>query len=785
MLKKLTKGSIRKRLAGMIFLIVTLVTLVSYALFAFWYIHDQKKQSREEAQTVAYVIAQDLAKLVLLNSVSAASDITAKLDSFPFLNWLILYKKDGTPIYQYSKSHQSFDIKTRLEQETDKEGHYLIHKVKAVYQHSYLGDIHLSIKIRSVKEILFGNAWWFLFIYVLMIISSYFLAHHYAKKFTKPILELVQFLEGIDFSMACQQRIRLDEANEFAILESKVNAMLEGLEDAFAQQQLAAVAFETPSGMIITDAHKCVIQVNRAYSEITGYRLEDVIGKKPPVLRCEVEEVSRYEAIERALHEQHYWAGEIKNCKKDGGYFIEYLTIQKVRNDKGETTHYVFSFIDLSLQKEVEKKVAYLMQYDPLTGLANKSMLIRRLEEITKESAGDRWHALIGFDIKDFKTINDAYGYETGDRILQEVTSRLKELFSDSDVIAKIGVDEFILSYYMLDHKKASAVMQIEMTAEYLISVMSKTFMIDDKAIHLGIQVGINLYRSGEDTTDDILKNTDAALQLAKKKEEKIAFFNKEIEVKAKERLDVYTDLQHAIENTSFELYYQPQYSVDGTMCGAEALIRWIHPVKGIIPPDQFIPIAEKSGLIIDIGRWVLNRACQELAKWRKEPKFSHLSIAVNVSAKQFAAHDFVQQVQDAVLSHAVPYHQLKLELVESVLLIDKAKTIRKMKMLRKLGVQISMDDFGTGYSSLEYLKELPLNQIKIDRSFISHMHTDKKDLAIVKTMISLGDAFGFEVIAEGVEKEEDITLLGTLGCQCYQGYYFSRPLPAKAFLEL
>jgi len=778
------KASIRKRLTGLILSIITFVTLLAYAIFALWYYHDQKQQSIEEARTVSYVIAQDLAKLILLNNISVASDISAKLDSFPFLNWLVLYKKDGTPIYQYSKSHQNFDVpplhKEALPQMHEKS---VTHTLQATYQGRYLGNILMDIKVKTIGEILSSHMIWFLLFYLLMIFVSYMLASYYAKRFTQPIVKLVDFLTTIDLSKASGKRIRLGDEKEFFILEEKVNTMLDRLEHSLAQQRIASVAFETPSGMIITDAQKRVIQVNQAYTEITGYTQDEVIGKKPPVLRCEVEDSSLYETIERALHEQHYWAGEIKNCKKDGSAFTEYLSIQEVYdNEIGAVTHYVFSFIDLSIQKEVENRVAYLMQYDPLTGLANKSLLLKKLEETLTQTLANEWHAMIGFDIKDFKMINDAYGYEVGDRILQEITARLKDAFSDSSLIAKIGIDEFILCYRSLSPKKEEAVMQVQMIAEYLHSIISKTFLIGGNAIHLSIQVGINLYDASQKNADVILKNTDAALQIAKKKEEKIAFFNKEIEVQVKDHVDLYTDLQIALQHGSFELYYQPQYDREEKICGAEALIRWHHPQRGLVSPVDFISIAEKSGLIIDIGKWVLHEACQQIAQWRDAGLFTSLPVSVNVSAKQFAAYDFVQQVQHAVITNRIPYHLLKLELVESVLLIDHEHTIQKMELLRRLGVRISMDDFGTGYSSLEYLKVLPLDQIKIDRSFIMHMHTSKKDLAIVKTMISLAEAFEFEVVAEGVEHEEDVALLKALGCHVYQGYYYAKPVPVKEF---
>jgi len=788
-MKRMHRGSIRKRLTGLILSIVTFAILVGYSIFAIWYYYDQKQQSLEEAQSVSYVIAQDMAKLILLNDVSAASDVSAKLDSFPFLNWLVLYKKDRTPIYQYSKSHQNFHVPPlKIDMPPEVHAKSVTYTTKAIYRDSFLGYIRMDIRIKTIGEIIYSNIWWFILIYLLMIFASYLLASYYAKKFTKPIIESVHFLEAIDLSrISCQQRLSLDESNEFSILEERINTMLEGLENAFSKQRIAAVAFETPSGMIITDEKMQVIEVNKAYTQITGYLLEDIIGKKPPVLRCEVEDRERYKMIERMLSKQHYWTGEIKNCKKDGSFFTEYLSIQEVYDSQEErVTHYVFSFIDLSVQKEVESKVAYLMEYDPLTGLANKSLLVKKLGELHHYKESTLWHALIGFDIKNFKMVNDAYGYEIGDRALQEIAHRLKSSFSDSTLIAKIGIDEFILSYIGLDEDKDSALVQAQMIAEYLHSVISEPFEIEGHQIYLSIRVGVNLYKSGmEQMADDVLKNTDAALQIAKSKDEKIAFFDKELEQQVRAHVDLYTDLQEAIRSQRFELYYQPQYDQKESLCGAEALIRWNHPKKGLISPMEFIPIAEKSGLIMDIGKWVLHEACRQLALWKDDPKFSHLTLSVNVSAKQFGADDFVLQVEEALRQNGAPYEKLKLELVESVLLNHRDETIDKMKILRRMGIKISMDDFGTGYSSLEYLKVLPLDQIKIDRSFILHMHNGQKDLALVKTMISLGEAFGFEVVAEGVESREDVTLLKRLGCHIYQGYFFSKPLPIEKFLKL
>jgi diguanylate cyclase (GGDEF)-like protein/PAS domain S-box-containing protein len=780
------KGFIQQKLTWMILMIVSIVAFLGYALFVTFYFNNQKKESMALARTIAHVTSQDLAKLVLMNNVSIASDITTKLDAFDHIHALVLYKKDGTPVYQYSHDHKNFEVKPLI-----KDRHYLIRGhhmelfIKAKYHGVHLGYIYLDLKVKTFAEIAKENVVWFTIMYLFMMMISYLLAIYYARKFTNPIRNLVDFLQEVKWTGSLKKRMMLHEENEFGVLYQKVNLMLDKIEMATKQQRIAAVAFETPSGMVITDADKNVLQVNRAYTEISGYTLEDVVGRKPPVLQSNIEDESFYKMIDKALKENHFWSGELRNYRKNGEIFSEYLTIQEVCNEEGVVTHYVFSFMDITQQKEAEEKVAFLMQYDPLTGLANKELLLESLREgVSQKERKNRWHFLLAFDIKNFKLINDAYGYETGDMILKEVSRRLVQEFSEADRIAKIGIDEFILSYRNLKTRSQDPAYLAKMTAEYMLSVMSEPFVIHGKTISISIHIGIDLYDDNCHSVNNILKHTNIALQLAKEKDEKIAFFDKKIENQARYHIDTYTQLKNALQLHELELYYQPQYDTSERMIGVEALIRWNHPEQGVLAPDMFIPVAEKTGLIIQIGEWTLEYVCQKLQEWQKEPETSNLSISVNISAKQFNQKNFIGSVLKVIQKYYIPEGKLKFELTESVLIDDIDDTIMKMERLKLEGITISMDDFGTGYSSLEYLRRLPLTQIKIDRSFIMEMRQNEKDMALVKTMLSLGEAFGFEVVAEGVEEREDIELLKKLGCHYFQGFYFSRPLPERQLEE-
>jgi diguanylate cyclase (GGDEF)-like protein/PAS domain S-box-containing protein len=780
------KGFIQQKLTWMILTIVSIVAFLGYAFFVTFYFQNQKKESMALARTIAHVTSQDLAKLVLMNNVSIASDVTTKLDAFDHIHVLVLYKKDGTPVYQYSHDHRNFDVKP-----LPKDRHYFIRGhhmklfIKAKYHRVHLGYIYLDLKVKTFAEIAKENVVWFIIMYLFMMMVSYLLAIYYARKFTNPIRKLVDFLQEVKWTGSLKKRMMLYEENEFGVLYQKVNLMLDKIDMATNEQRIAAVAFETPSGMVITDEQMNVLQVNRAYTEISGYTLEDVAGRKPPVLQSNIEDETFYKKIDEALKENHFWSGELRNYRKNGEIFSEYLTIQEVCNEEGIVTHYVFSFTDITQQKEAEEKVAFLMQYDPLTGLANKELLLESLkEEISKKGRKNHWHFLLAFDIKNFKLINDAYGYEVGDMILKEVSKRLIQEFPEANMIAKIGIDEFILSYRNLKIRSQDPAYVAKMTAEYMLSVMSEPFVIQGKTISISIHIGIDLYNDTCHNVDTILKHANIALQLSKEKGEKIAFFDKEIENQARYHIDTYTQLKKALQYHEFELYYQPQYDTNEQMVGVEALIRWRHPQQGILAPDMFIPVAEKTGLIIHIGEWTLEHVCRKLQEWQKEPATANLSISINISAKQFNQQNFIGSVLKIIQKYYIPEGMLKFELTESVLIEDIDDTIMKMERLKQEGITISMDDFGTGYSSLEYLRRLPLAQIKIDRSFIMEMRQNEKDMALVKTMLSLGGAFGFEVVAEGVEEREDVELLKHLGCHYFQGFYFSKPLPENQLEE-
>ena len=773
------KGSIFKELFMLIFITTSMLFIFGYSFFVYKFIQNEIIQNKKLSISIEKTISQDLAKLILLNDIYSAADITTKLKSFDKIVSVVVFNKKGTPIYQYSKNAKSFKVKDIPKSTGYKvEGDIFDTNIKAIYMDRKLGMINMKIRRKTIAQILKENMEFIATSYIFILIVSYLLAYLYARYFTEPIIKLVKFLDTIEWTSSLKKRVSISEDNEFGKLYEEVNIMLSKLESAYDEQKIATVAFETQSGIIIAGIDDKILQVNQAFTKITGYKKGEVIGKNASILRSKLHQDKFYEYINSRVKKEHFYSGEILFKDKYKNIKNLSLTIQPVFDDKNRINYYVYSFLDITRQKEIEAKLKYLQQYDPLTGLANRNLFIDTLRSrINSTISKKRWHALLCIDIDDFKSINDIYGHEIGDWILRELAQRLKEEFKDSDFIGKIGIDEFIISKRNIGDTKDEAFKNSEKVIERVYKITKHSFDIDYNTINISIKVGLNIYNYIEKDANLVLKRADSALQIAKRENKKIAFFDKEMEQKSLKYFQIYNQLLTAVKEKQFELYYQMQYKDDESIYGAEALIRWNHPEKSIISPINFIEIAENKNLIIDIGDWVMDEGCKQLALWQKDSKTSKWVMAINVSAKQFHQNDFVNKVIDKVKKYKIAPSRLKLELTESLIVNDFRNVISKMKYLRKYGIQISIDDFGTGYSSLQYLKNFPVDQIKIDQTFIFNLTRSKEDTAIVKSIIDLGTALGYEVVAEGVETKEHFKLLKKLGCKYYQGYYFAKPV--------
>jgi len=760
------------------------ITSISYGAFVIWYLNKQQQTVVALSKTVSNLISQDLAKLLLLDDLTIAADISSQLQSFPAILSVALYTKDGKVLYEYVKNSDeasyidTFDKSLKMQK---KDGVLELYN-KINYQGRFLGYMQFRVHIETVAQILKKDMIFLLLSYFAVFLFSVILSVIYAKEFTYPILRLVRFLERIDFENLSYKPIDIFANNEFDILYKNVNYMLYSIERSLNEKRVASVAFEIQTPLLITDQSMKIIKTNQAYTEVTGYTEAESLEKIPKCVEKIIEDKELYKEVMNSLKQQHYWQGEIINSRKNKKKIIEHITLQEVINDAGELTNYVISFLDVTEHKKAQKQIEYLLQYDPLTGLANKTLLLEYLQTKIDYSIVHRWHLLLAFNIKDFKIFNEVYGYKIGDLLLKNIAKRLKKSFPDSDFISKIGIDEFIL-YYNFEKDQDILEKSRELVA-HLNQVLSSTFVIEGIEIDLSSYIGITFSNQHEFNASTLLKQVSTAIQSAKERSIAIAYFNQEMEDKLKADIDIYGELLQAIKKEEFELYYQLQFNKEQEIYGAEALIRWNHPSRGLLLPSSFISICEKSELIIDIGLWVLREVCQQLVEWQKNPRTKDWIIAVNVSAKQLEEENFLQQVATILTETAVDPSRLKIELLESVIIKDVEATVKKMEALQNMGLQLSIDDFGTGYSSLQYLKDLPINQIKIDQSFVINMFQNRKNQAIIRAVIGLGSDLGFNVIAEGVEHEEHYKVLKKMGCQYFQGYYFARPEPINSIVK-
>ena len=780
--------SIRKKLI----LIIILATVISsgsgYAIFVTWHIQNQHNQLIDYSRTVADVLAQDFARMVLLNDVSVAADVSAKLDGFQLVRVMVLYDDHSAQaVYQYRVPElTSQDIPPLPDKEnrnaytTDGD---LALFLPAVYRGFELGTIYLQIKQSSLREIIKRDSIALLGIGFLSLLLALLLALWFEAGFNAPLLRLVAFLQQINRVQGESVRITSAEHNEMGQVFQAVNSMLDRIDASNAQLRLAAVAFETQDGIVITDSQERILKVNQAFTRITGYTQEEVLGKTPAVLHSGRHNAHFYRQMHHSLAEHGRWSGEVWNRRKSGEIYPEWLIVQVVRDAAGALSHYVGIFTDLTHIKSVEQQLDYLGKYDSLTGLANRRLLNLRLQDSAQQlSKEEHLGAVLCLDLNNFKLVNDTYGHDAGDLALLELASRLRALFVKDAILARLGGDVFVVVLERLGNDKHRATLRLESMLENMLEALEKPYPIGDGLHSFATSIGIMLYPSEDLDSTALIKNAEVALHQAKRSTS-VAwhFFDPDAERIARHYLTRQRELQQALAQQQFVVYYQSQHDQQREPVGAEALIRWQHPEEGLKGAFDIIPVAEQSGLIIAIGEWVLRSVCEQLVHWQADPQRRDWVVSVNYSPLQFEQEDCVAKLARILQETQAPPQRLNVELTESMLMNNVDAVAEKMYAFRDLGVQLSLDDFGTGYSSLLYLKKLPFSQIKIDQGFVKNMTTSPSDIAIIKSILSLGDAFGMEVIAEGVETEAHFQQLRSLGCLYFQGFLFARPVPVTA----
>ncbi len=569
-------------------------------------------------------------------------------------------------------------------------------------------------------------------------------------------------------------------------LEDDLRRKTDSLKETNADLRIAATAFEAQEGMVVTDANRRILRVNRAFSELSGYDAAELVGQPISILKCEKTDRAMYSNMLRATARDGYWQGEMSMGTKTGASVERWLTISAVRDDSDSHSHYIGTYYDLSERKKAEEKIRVLAFYDQLTGLPNRAILIERARHaimICQEAR--RYAAMLFIDLDHFKRLNDTLGHHKGDLLLKQSATRVKGCVRESDTVSRFGGDEFVVLLTDLGASDVSAAaLRAKAIAEDIIFALSQPQDLEGFSFCCTASVGVALFCDAEQTMDDLLKRADMAMYEAKTAgRNAVRFFDPTMQTLVESRAAIESVLREDIANKNFVLHYQPQVDQEGGLTGAEALMRWPHADCNA-SPTEIIAVAEGSSLMVALGEGVLETACRQLSDWADDRALSRLSIAVNVSGVQLHDPNFVERVTSVIRRTGANPQLLKLEVTESFEISKVEEVIGKMTALRRIGIRFSLDDFGTGYSSLSYLKRLPIDQLKIDKSFVRDILVDPNDAAIAETIIALGETLGLTVIAEGVETHEQRAVLERQGCRGFQGYLFGRPMPNSQFTQ-
>ena len=540
----------------------------------------------------------------------------------------------------------------------------------------------------------------------------------------------------------------------------------------------AAVVFDcTREGVLVSDRRGVIVHVNRALVEITGYPVEEVLGQRPNMFKSGRHGPEFYQAIFKSLEESGEWHGEIWNRRKSGEIYPQWQTVRSITDDKGQVSHYVAVFSDISAIKNSQTELARLVHHDPLTDLPNRLLFTDRTEQtLASAQRHQTGCALLMIDLDHFKIINDSLGHNVGDLLLKAVAERLLRVFGKGFTVARLGGDEFAV---LVD--SCAQTSQAAGLAQQVLEVMKGPFDVDKHQLFISASVGISVFPSDALNAEQLLRNADSALFKAKSSgREGYALYTEELTAHAQYRVEVASDLRRALEQHELRVYYQPVHDLKSSrLIGVEALVRWEHPLRGLLSPGEFIPIAERTGLIAEIDAWVLEQACWQMVQWQAagvELSF----VAVNISSRLFARPELFSLVSTVLADTGMDAALLELEVTESAVMDNSQVALEQMHRLRALGLRLAIDDFGTGFSSLLRLKRLPVQKLKIDQGFVAGLPGDNDDVAIVRAVIALGQSMGLQVHAEGIEQVEQAQFLLDLNCNLGQGYWFGRPMPAR-----
>ncbi|RZT09519.1 PAS domain S-box-containing protein/diguanylate cyclase (GGDEF) domain-containing protein [Duganella sp. CF402] len=562
--------------------------------------------------------------------------------------------------------------------------------------------------------------------------------------------------------------VRLSEANQVLSDLDKVNLHARIIEDS-------------EQGVLITDAHERIVSINSSFTRITGYTPAESIGKTPDLLRSGVHDADFRAKVREAMQGGGPWRGEIVGKRKNGEMFPQSVTISAVRDHNGKISHTFSLFSDISVHKDAEARMQRMANYDPLTGLPNLCLLSQLVEQaLTESKRSGEQGALLVVEITRLGAISDTLGHEIGNELLCEIGRIFRNALREGDVLARLDGHRFAIALLHLEKREHAGIV-----AKKLLSALAAPIEIASHSLQVGAHVGITSYSEDGLDVPTLIRCADVAVaKAAQSIESNFLFYSEEMNQRAKEHLRIESELRQALLNNELQLYYQPKVSLrSGRIVGAEALLRWRHPVRGLVSPGVFIPVAEETGLILDLGTWVLEEACRQVREWR-DANLLMPPIAVNLSARQFD-NELPKRIAAVLEKHRVQPDQINLEITESLLVRGTDKVIAIMNQLVAMGMALALDDFGTGYSSLAYLKKFPISTLKIDRSFVIGLPYEENDCAIARAIVTMAQQLRQEIVAEGVETAEQMAFLRELGCDQLQGYLFSQPVPAVEFAAM
>jgi len=611
-------------------------------------------------------------------------------------------------------------------------------------------------------------------VYLLVSILWLQLSHYLLINFIDEPLELGRWLQARGYVWVSLSALLIYWiGRRFA----RAHALQQPLKENRERLRQAAAVFDcTREGVLVTDTQGLIVHVNRAFMEITGYQRDDVMGQRPSLFKSGRHSAHFYQQMFQALESTGEWSGEIWNRRKSGEVYPQWQTIRVIHDDQGQVSHYVAVFSDISAMKNSEHELAHLAHHDPLTDLPNRLLFTDRAEQaLASAQVHKRGCALLLMDLDHFKIINDSLGHNVGDQLLKLVAERLSGLFGPGVTLARLGGDEFAVLA-----ESCPQVVQAAALAQRMLNAMKDPFIFDGNQLFISASIGISLFPSDALSAEQLLRNADSALFKAKSAgREGYALYTEELTAHAQHRVEIAGELRRALDQHELRVYYQPVHDLhDSRLVGVEALVRWQHPERGLVPPGEFIPIAERTGLIADIDAWVMDQACRQMCQWLADG--APLSfIAINVSSRLFARRELYEQVAQVLHATGLDPAFLELEVTESAVMDDPEVALEQLHRLRELGLRLAIDDFGTGYSSLLRLKRLPVQKLKIDQGFVAGLPWDEDDAAIVRVVIALAKSMGMQVHAEGIEQVEQARFLLDQECDMGQGYWFGRPMPA------